>query len=233
MYKPLGLETSAVLGLTVRSMSLASRVFISLVTVCLTWLSAVPSATGQQQSLRQPMVNTPLTRSELLTTLRDAHREAYGSEPSRNRLAMAWAQVAGENLHGKLIYNRNLGNVGPYRPDQPYYVVPADHHRYRHFNSFIEGAKAYWATVRHCTAAIRMFDDGNAPKAAEYLRNCGYYEAELDVYSRTMKSLYWFAMSTVIPEEERERREKERQAREQADYDLRHQFTPICLCSRW
>jgi hypothetical protein len=194
----------------------------------------IPRAAAQQP-LHRPAVLTPLSRSELLVALWNGHLEHAGFEPSKNRLAMAWAQVAGENLHGKIVYNHNLGNVGPYRPDQPYFVIGRTH-RYRHFEEFIDGAKAYWGTVRRCTSAMRMFDAGNPAKAAEYLRKCGYYEADLDVYSRTMTSLYWLALRKVIPEEERERQARERQereAREWEEYQLRTQFTPDCACSRW
>lgn len=216
-------------------MSLASRLFLSLVTACLAWLSEVQPAAGQPQSLKQPTVITPLSRTELLAVLRQGHREHAGVEPSRNRLAMAWAQVAGENLHGRIVYNHNLGNVGPYRPDQPYFVIGRTH-RYRHFETFVDGARAYWGTVRSCTSAIAMFDAGLPDKAAEFLRRCGYYEADLDLYSRTMTSLYWYAQRTVFAEEERERQERERRALEAAmarEYELRHQFTPGCACSRW
>lgn len=219
-----------------KTMSLTKKVISSLAIVCLSLFcaSAAPDVLAQQvpQSLERPRVSTPLTPTELLATLRQAHIVQYGSPPNQARLAMAWAQVALENAHGAMMWNHNVGNVGPGRNDTWYRHSPST--RYRSFESFIDGAKTYWRVVTWCKAAIKMFDVGNPVQAAEYLHQCGYYEDDYGAfYARTMSSLYGFALSTVIPEEARERREKEQRIREEHDFELMHQFTPVCLCSRW
>jgi hypothetical protein len=155
-------------------------------------------------TLDEPQTQTSLSRTDLACVLRQAHVQAYGVEPSKQRLAMAWSQVAVECGQGKLVYNRNLGNIGASLNDQPFYWVNG--HKYRSFDSFNAGARAYWATVTKCGPAMQMFDAGSPAGAAEYLRKCGYYGAELEPYSEAMSQLYWLAIDSIIPEEAHEQR---------------------------
>lgn len=211
-------------------MSLTRKVISSLTIVCLLFVSVVSDALGQQasQSLECPKVSTPLTPTELLTTLRQAHIEQFGVPPSRSRLAMAWAQVALENAHGAVMWNHNLGNVGPGRNDTWYRHSPKT--RYRSFENFIEGGKVYWRVVAWCSAAFRMFDAGQPAQATENLKRCGYFEADLEPYVRGMTSLYHHALQTIIPQEERERLERQEQELRAADYERRTLFSPRCAC---
>jgi hypothetical protein len=166
----------------------------------------------QQPPLRRPMVQTPMTRGELMNALREGHIRVFGKPASKNRLAMAWGQVAFENGHGKLTFNHNLGNVGPTAADQPRYYNRGDGHFYRHHDDFVSGAAAYWEVIKRCSAALARFDTGNPTEAAMYLKRCGYFEADLVVYTRGFSSLYYFAHSKVFTEEENERQEREKQA---------------------
>ena len=77
-------------------------------------------------------VLTPMTRTELLGALREGHVKAFGRLPSRERMAMAWGQVAFENGQGRWTYNHNLGNVGTTASNQPAYYNRGDGHWYRH-----------------------------------------------------------------------------------------------------
>ena len=153
---------------------------------------------------RYPMVQTPMTRVELMSALREGHVKVFGQLPSKNRLAMAWGQVALENGQGKLSYNHNLGNVGPGRPEQGTYFNSRDRHIYRAFDTFADGAAAYWEVIKRCKAALARFDQGNPTEAALYLQRCGYFEADLENYTKGFSSLYYYARTRVMQEEERQ-----------------------------
>lgn len=157
-------------------------------------------------------VRTPMTRTELMGALREGHLRVFGKLPSKNRLAMAWGQVAFENGHGKLVYNHNLGNVGATAPDQPTYFNKGDSHWYRNHETFVDGAAGYWEVIKHCQPALQRFDQGNPREAAVWLKRCNYFEADLDVYTRGFSSLFYLAHDKVFLEEERERQDRELQA---------------------
>lgn len=175
--------------------------------VVLSLLACSVASTTWADDAKQPMVNTPMTRVELLQALRDGHVKAFGTEPGKNRLAMAWAQVAFENGQGRWSWNHNIGNVVK-QGTQAYFFSSVDHQRYRAFESFEDGAAAYWGTVRHCTPAVRMFDAGYPVAAAAALKGCGYFEADLMPYARAMASLFSMARS-VFKEEDDERRRQQ------------------------
>lgn len=209
-------------------MTFTRKVVSLLAIVCMNMFAG--SAQGQQatQSLEHPKLLTPMTSTELLSTLRQAHIEQEGVPPNQSRLAMAWAQAALENAHGRSIYNHNIGNVAPVKDQNFYYHVKKV--RYRSYDTFNDGAKAYWRVVMWCKSAFRMFDAGQPVRAAENLKGCGYYEAEVEPYVRMLSSLYYHALKSVIPEEERERQEKERLDRIHADYLTKAVYTPKCAC---
>lgn len=211
-------------------MSLTQKWISSLAIVCLTWVCASTEAFGQAtQSLKQSKVSTPLTETELLVALRDSHEAEYGQKPNAKKLAMAWAQVALENAHGSVMWNHNLGNVGPGATHEWYQHSPLA--RYRSFKNFIDGGRAYWRVVTWCKAAIAMFDAGQPVRATENLKRCGYFEADLDPYIKGMTSLYNYALTKLIPNEERARRQEELANRRWEEYQLTHAFTPACACS--
>lgn len=211
-------------------MSMTRKLTYSLIIVS-NFLWASPNA-ALGQGLRQAATKTPMTRTELLVTLRDAHQETLGSVPTNKLLASAWSQVAFENGGGWLTYNHNLGNIGANGSDHRYYVIgTATRHRYRHFDSFKDAAAAYWSVIRRCEMAYQAFSDGNIKAATVSLKRCGYYEVDQATYEAALSQLYHTAIRQVIPDEERERHERERIEREWADYQLRMAFTPWCACS--
>lgn len=158
-------------------------------------LAKADTTTGQQ-----PAVQTSISPTQLIAVLRDAHAVIFGTAPSMNRLAMAWAQIALENGQGQFVYNHNLGNVVPITSKQPWFYI-ADHNKYRSFASFDESAQMYWAVIKSCAPAIRQFDAGQAATAAAALKNCKYYDADVGPYAAQMSSLFRFAITTVIPKE--------------------------------
>jgi hypothetical protein len=159
---------------------------------------------------REQMTVTPIGPVQLASVLRDSHVAAFGTTPSRQRLAAAWAQIALENGHGKFIYNHNVGNVLAYKNSQDYYIVNT--RKFRAYNTFEDGAKVYWFVIQHCQNTLRQFDAGSMTNAVEQLKRCGYFEADVDTYTRTMTSLYHHAMTKVLPDEERTRQRRDQDA---------------------
>ena len=171
---------------------------------------------AQVKPVRRPVVQTSLSRIELLGALREGHVRVFGTVPTKNRLAMAWGQVALENGHGKNVYNHNLGNIAPWRADQPRYLS-ADGNYYRDFDTFVDSAAAYWSTIKHCVPALVKFDSGQPIEATRQLRACHYFDADLAAYTRMLTSLYYFAMTNVIVQDEHEQEERDRKATEERE----------------
>lgn len=143
---------------------------------------------------------TPITGIQLLRVLRDSHVEHFGYNPSVNRLAMAWSQVALENGQGKFLWNHNIGNIGPGSSEHEYYIH-SDYTSYRSFSGFGAGGVAYWKTIGRSQMILRQFDQGDPASTAISLRNSGYYGADLEQYSQGMIGLYGYAKHKIIPAE--------------------------------
>lgn len=138
---------------------------------------------------------TPMSQGELLQSLKDGHISFFGKEPSKNRLAVAWAQVGLENAQGKKIYNFNFGNIGASKR-QPHFFISG--HRFKANESVRDGTILYWKTVKKmCSSALPHFDVGDTKSAAYQLYRCGYYRADRDDYARGMSQLYWKAMKGI------------------------------------
>ena len=161
---------------------------------------------GDKLTNRRATTRTPVTRTQLLSVLRDSHQSVFGFLPTTQRLAMAWAQVALENGQGKYVYDNNVGNVAPYRADQPFYIVNKNT-KYRAFDTLEEGAGEYWHVVGGCKGALAAFDAGQPSTASQRLQKCGYFEADIEPYTNGMKSLYNEAVNHVVQEEKREQEE--------------------------
>lgn len=173
-----------------------------LVTMVVTAFVAMTHVASADES-QQPMTRTPMTQVELMSAIRDAHVVVFGNEPNDKRLASAWAQVALENGGGSQVYNNNLGNVVITQQGQRYYRV--NKHRFRVFDSPVSGGVVYWSTIKGCSPALAMFDQGNMNKAAEQLKKCRYFEADTETYAKRMCQLYVHAAKKVVPDEQQDR----------------------------
>lgn len=202
-------------------MSLAKKLLILLSVLFVTLTLTITDSRADSNPLHRPMIRTPLTHQELLVALRDGHNKVFGTDPSNNRLASAWGQVAFENAAGRHSYDHNLGNVGPSASDQPTFYSRSDKHRYRAFDNFVDGAAAYWEVIKRCTAALAYFDQGNPTQAAASLKRCNYFEADLALYTKNLVQLFYYAKNTVIPEEEHERERKQQEDLDHAISKLR------------
>lgn len=219
-------------------MSTTTKLVASLAIACLGGVLTVNTAQGRlsqeekQQArkvLERPKTATPLSQTELLVTLRESHIKLYGKAPSKRRLAMAWAQVALENAQGEVMWNHNVGNVGPRGNDVWY--KHSNLTTYRSFDNFIDGAMTYWGTVERCGTTLKLSDLGYATMVAENLKRCGYFGADIELYVKGMNRLYVYALTKVIPNEERTCKEKEQARKDWDRYQSLVAFTPRCGCS--
>ncbi len=135
---------------------------------------------------------TPLSKIELLSSLREGHVLFFGKEPSKQRLASAWAQVSLENGRGSKIYNFNFGNIGA-SDKEPHFFISG--YRFRSNDSIREGTTLYWKTInKMCSGVFHYFDAGDPSGAAYKLSRCGYYRVDKEHYAKSMKQLYWEAL---------------------------------------
>jgi hypothetical protein len=169
--------------------------FMSMLGISIPLLAPIEAPPTVQ--IKHEVMQTPLTEVQLMKVLKDSHVVVFGNEPSDHRLAMAWAQVAFENGRGALTVNHNIGNTWMCAGN-PYYVVGGNQ-KYRSFATFEDGAAAYWHTIKSCGPATRAFEWGSAKAAAEALKACNYFDADVDGYAAAMGSLYYNAKK-LLPE---------------------------------
>lgn len=142
---------------------------------------------------------TPISKQQLVQVLIDSHIVVFNTEPSKSRLAAAWAQIALENGQGKYVWNYNLGNIGPgYKKQHSYYMhtrsVP-----YRSFSGFLAGGIAYWKVLRKCSLALHFFDSTDPKSATHALKRCGYFQANIEPYTKGLIQLFWKSYNHVLP----------------------------------
>lgn len=148
------------------------------------------SIAANNKNLIVPKKITPATKVVLINALYNGYIKVFNKKPSLNMLSMSLAQINLENGHGKVIYNHNLGNVGPtYKEKVPYFILGPT--KYKAHNSFTAGAIGYWSHLKHvCSSALPYFDKGNAYTASYVLRACNYYGAPKSKYAKVMAQLF-------------------------------------------
>lgn len=184
----------------------------TLITILLLLTTIVASA--KFAPAMSPVVNhtqrkkelTPLSHVQMVRSLRDSHVTLFGDVPTTKRLACAWAQVALENGRGKLVWNHNLGNIGPSKNGDVLWYMHSPGVRYRAFEGYHDGGLAYWRVLSRCSSALRSFDHGNTIQASEDLKRCNYYSTNVEHYVKGLTILYWHALNDIIPEELEEAR---------------------------
>jgi hypothetical protein len=66
-------------------------------------------------SYRVPKISTPLSEKEIAESLCVSHIEIHGAPPSKNRLALSWAQISLENARGKKVWNNLDIKITPHQ----------------------------------------------------------------------------------------------------------------------
>lgn len=148
---------------------------------------------------------TPLDDPGIVKALCAGHTLALGTEPSRNRLAVAWAQIALENAHGKALWCNNFGNITAFgRWPGDYYVIVTRERiaqdpdvwktvtmKFRSYASPEQGAEDYWRLLLgQYPSVLPFFDLGSPGGAAHELARLHYFTADADQYAKTMTELY-------------------------------------------
>lgn len=139
---------------------------------------------------RVKKIKTPLSKEEILIKLNSSHTKFFGFQAKKQRIVMAWAQVAIENAAGKVLWNNNFGNIGPFKGEK--YYRHSHLTCYRSFDKPEDGALAYWAFLnKTCSSAFVYFDAGDYVGASKQLKRCNYYGATIESYVKAMRSLYY------------------------------------------
>lgn len=169
-----------------------------------------PALAQQNLTCQVPRTKTQISETEMLRVLKSSYVVLYHKEPTKNVLAMGWAQTALETGHGTLMFNKNFGNTGPRKQDIKYeYFLTSGGGKYVSFPTFEEGATSYWTVARRCYHAWQAFKIGDPEEAAHALKRCNYYNPNVeDSYVKNMRHLYWHAIKTVMPKDENERRQE-------------------------
>lgn len=157
-------------------------------------------------------VLTPLSEAALQDALARGHEKHFGAPPSTERLACAWAHVAHENGRGAQVYCHNLGNITAFGNwSGSYYVIRVPERikkdpdvwkevdmRFRAHATPEDGAADYWSVMSsRYSAALALFDGGQAHEAAIELGARGYYTAHAEPYARSMTLLYRHFVATL------------------------------------
>ena len=159
-----------------------------------------PPATERR---RVPKVQTPLSETGLVNILAWGHEALFGVQPTRARLAVAWAHVALENGRGALVYNNNLGNIAGFRWPGSVYVVRVQEREpatdrwawrdmlFRAHGTAQAGSHDYWRTLERTYAdALPLFDAGRPYDAALKLGELVWFTETPEQYARRMTLLF-------------------------------------------
>lgn len=150
-------------------------------------------------------VHTALTEEELAFYLRQAWKEIYNIDVTKQQLCILWCHTSLETGRGKFIYNNNFGNIKR-RDNQPYTSYKCNeilngktqwfepYHPQTFFQSWgsaVEGAKAYlqFLNKKRYQPALEALKEGNIPKYCAKLKAGGYFTADLNYYTNLMNKL--------------------------------------------
>lgn len=150
-------------------------------------------------------VHTALTEDELAFYLRQAWKEIYNVDVTKQQLCILWCHTSLETGRGKFIYNNNFGNIKR-RDNQPYTSYKCNeilngkaqwfepYHPQTFFQSWdsaVEGAKAYlqFLNKKRYQPALEALKEGNIPKYCAKLKEGGYFTADLNYYTNLMTKL--------------------------------------------
>lgn len=171
---------------------------ITLVTIFSVLLFTAAGHTGDNNnSRRRNKVLTPLNKTQIITALKCGYKEVFNKNPDDNTIAMSLAQINLENAHGKVIYNNNLGNVGPRRgQDKVYYILGGT--KFISHETPCGGSISYWDHLKVvCSDVLVYFRLGNPIAAGHLLRQCNYYTASKQKYTKVLSMLFPKALKRV------------------------------------
>ena len=170
--------------------------FITLTVIFSVLLFTIAGHTGSNNK-RKNRVLTPLNKTQIITALKCGYKEVFNKNPDDNTIAMSLAQINLENAHGKVIYNNNLGNVGPRRgQNKVYYILGGT--KFISHETPCGGSISYWDHLKVvCSDALVYFRLGNPIAAGHLLRQCNYYTASKQKYTKVLSALFPKALKRV------------------------------------
>jgi putative peptidoglycan binding protein len=152
---------------------------------------------------RVPKTQTPLSPVGLMNILAWGHESFFGEQPTKARLAVAWAHVAGENGRGAEVYCNNLGNIAGFRWPGSVYVITVPERDpktdkwapkemlFRAHGTPQSGAADYWQVMEKTYGeALPLFDAGKPFDAALKLGELVWFTEHADQYARRMTQVY-------------------------------------------
>ncbi|WP_437310024.1 peptidoglycan-binding domain-containing protein [Sorangium sp. So ce388] len=152
---------------------------------------------------RVPKTQTPLSPVGLMNILAWGHEAFFGEQPTKARLAVAWAHVAGENGRGVEVYNNNFGNITGFRWSGSVYVITVPERDpetntwapkemlFRSHGAPQAGSADYWSVMEKSYGdALPLFDAGKPYDAAMKLGELAWFTEHADQYAKRMTLLY-------------------------------------------
>lgn len=162
---------------------------------------------------RVEKLQTNVTESQMAQAMIEAWKSLFGTQPSKEQIAILMSQNALETGHRKSMWNYNVGNIttdgkGKYDYweglDWLYQSLPPDQTgiprrqkktiqlKYRAYPSLIEGAKDYLKVISSGRYA-KAWENILHPNIEEYskaLKQSGYYTADEAPYTKGLQSLF-------------------------------------------
>lgn len=158
-----------------------------------------------EDPLFRDCVSTSLTEDELAYYLRQAWKELYNIDATKEQLCILWCHTSLETGRGKFIFNNNYGNIKR-RDGQTYTSYKCNeilngkpqwfepYHPQTFFQSWdsaTEGAKAYLQFLNkpRYAQALKALNEGDVSKYCAKLKEGGYFTADLLYYTNLMLKL--------------------------------------------
>jgi hypothetical protein len=158
----------------------------------------------QAERRRVEKVHTPLSEVGLANALARGHEAVFGAQPTRSRLAVAWAHVALENGRGQHVYCNNFGNITGFRWQGSVYVIRVQERieqnpdrwewrdmLFRAHGTPQAGSADYWRVMsKTYEDALPLFDAGRPYDAALKLGELVWFTETPDQYAHRMTGVY-------------------------------------------
>lgn len=162
--------------------------------------SGVDMTTSNNEALQArqvPPTRTPIDKLMAWGFLHDAAEKALGRMPTKEEVAMLWAQSSFETRYWQAMWCWNFGNsvLGSNKSAKWFALQHKDPsenaHRYRAFGGPAEGAEYYVELLksRH-PSAFALLGTGDWVAYAHALKESGYFTADENSYAGGLRNRY-------------------------------------------
>lgn len=137
-----------------------------------------------------PRKATPSSEAQIVSAIRQAWTEVFGTRPTIAQVGKTWAQIAVETGRGNSMYNYNVGNI-TWTPNHrgDYYITtdtmtvnnnPADRRKYqakmRAYNNLYEGVADYLTLLKNRAPVAEALESGSVKDFSYALASVHYYD---------------------------------------------------------